>query len=150
MRGPFNSRLTSVFLKRSGVKRTVHGRVFGRISYMSTRAALFFSSEKKELFGLVAFPFFLFIEKSFHVYGRKSLVLVGEAQVYIERTTTLSNYAEQIIKNCHSSRFLFGNFYRSEDRWKGNMAFNPLYAELIIYVILEKLICPRNPQDIHA
>ena len=24
-------------------------------------------SEKKELFGLVAFPFFLFIEKSFHV-----------------------------------------------------------------------------------
>ena len=32
-----------------------------------TRAALFFSSEKKELFGLVAFPFFLFIEKSFHV-----------------------------------------------------------------------------------
>ena len=33
-----------------------------------TRAALFFSSEKKELFGLVAFPFFLFIEKSFHVY----------------------------------------------------------------------------------
>ena len=25
------------------------------------------SSEKKELFGLVAFPFFLFIEKSFHV-----------------------------------------------------------------------------------
>ena len=30
-----------------------------------TRAALF--SEKKELFGLVAFPFFLFIEKSFHV-----------------------------------------------------------------------------------
>ena len=32
-----------------------------------TRAALFFFSEKKELFGLVAFPFFLFIEKSFHV-----------------------------------------------------------------------------------
>ena len=32
-----------------------------------TRAALFFSSEKKELFGLVAFPFFLFIEKSFHM-----------------------------------------------------------------------------------
>ena len=34
-----------------------------------TGAALFssfFSSEKKELFGLVAFPFFLFIEKSFH------------------------------------------------------------------------------------
>ena len=31
-----------------------------------TRAAFFFS-EKKELFGLVAFPFFLFIEKSFHV-----------------------------------------------------------------------------------
>ena len=28
-----------------------------------TRAALFFSLEKKELFGLVAFPFFLFIEK---------------------------------------------------------------------------------------
>ena len=27
----------------------------------------FFFSEKKELFGLVAFPFFLFIEKSFHV-----------------------------------------------------------------------------------
>ena len=26
----------------------------------------FFSSEKKELFGLVAFPFFLFIEKRFH------------------------------------------------------------------------------------
>ena len=25
-----------------------------------------FFSEKKELFGLVAFPFFLFIEKSFH------------------------------------------------------------------------------------
>ena len=38
-----------------------------------TRAALFFrsffSSEKKELFGLVAFPFFLFIEKSFHVHA---------------------------------------------------------------------------------
>ena len=36
-----------------------------------TRAALFcsfFFSEKKELFGLVAFPFFLFIEKSFHVF----------------------------------------------------------------------------------
>ena len=32
-----------------------------------TRAALFSFSEKKELFGLVAFPFFLFIEKSFHV-----------------------------------------------------------------------------------
>ena len=32
-----------------------------------TRAVLFFSSEKKEFFGLVAFPFFLFIEKSFHV-----------------------------------------------------------------------------------
>ena len=32
-----------------------------------TRAAIFFSSEKKELFGLVAFPFFLLIEKSFHV-----------------------------------------------------------------------------------
>ena len=32
-----------------------------------TRAALFFFSEKKELFGLVAFPFFLFIGKSFHV-----------------------------------------------------------------------------------
>ena len=36
-----------------------------------TRAALFsfafFFSEKKELFGLVASPFFLFIEKSFHV-----------------------------------------------------------------------------------
>ena len=32
-----------------------------------TRAALFFFSEKKELFGLVAFPFFLFIENSFHV-----------------------------------------------------------------------------------
>ena len=32
-----------------------------------TRAALFFFSEKKELFGLVAFPFFLIIEKSFHV-----------------------------------------------------------------------------------
>ena len=29
----------------------------------------FFFSEKKELFGLVAFPFFLFIEKSFHVIG---------------------------------------------------------------------------------
>ena len=29
--------------------------------------ALFFFSEKKELFGLVAFPFFLFIENSFHV-----------------------------------------------------------------------------------
>ena len=27
----------------------------------------FFFSEKKELFGLVASPFFLFIEKSFHV-----------------------------------------------------------------------------------
>ena len=37
-----------------------------------TRAALFFSSEKKELFGLVAFPFFLFIEKSFHVEARKA------------------------------------------------------------------------------
>ena len=35
-----------------------------------TRAALFFFSEKKELFGLVAFPFFLFIEKSFHVYSQ--------------------------------------------------------------------------------
>ena len=31
-----------------------------------TQAALFFFSEKKELFGLIAFPFFLFIEKSFH------------------------------------------------------------------------------------
>ena len=30
-----------------------------------TRAALFFSSEKKELFGLVAFPFFLFYRKEF-------------------------------------------------------------------------------------
>ena len=32
-----------------------------------TRAALFFFLEEKELFGLVAFPFFLFIDKSFHV-----------------------------------------------------------------------------------
>ena len=38
-----------------------------------TRAALFFFSEKKELFGLVAFPFFLFIGKSFHV--RRSVFL---------------------------------------------------------------------------
>ena len=37
------------------------------LSTCSCRAALFSSSEKKELFGLVAFPFFLFIEKSFHV-----------------------------------------------------------------------------------
>ena len=29
VRGPFNSRLTSVFLKRSSVKRTVQGRFFG-------------------------------------------------------------------------------------------------------------------------
>ena len=36
-----------------------------------TRAALFFFSEKKELFGLVALPFFLFIglEFSCHVTG---------------------------------------------------------------------------------
>ena len=34
-----------------------------------TRAALFSFRRKKELFGLVAFPFFLFIEKSFHVRG---------------------------------------------------------------------------------
>ena len=32
-----------------------------------TRAALFSFRRKKELFGLVAFPFFLFIEKSFHM-----------------------------------------------------------------------------------
>ena len=31
----------------------------------------FFFSEKKELFGLVAFPFFLFIEKSFHVLEKE-------------------------------------------------------------------------------
>ena len=33
-----------------------------------TRAALFSFRRKKELFGLVAFPFFLFIEKSFSWY----------------------------------------------------------------------------------
>ena len=37
-----------------------------------TRAALFSFRRKKELFGLVAFPFFLFIEKSFHVRRKKS------------------------------------------------------------------------------
>ena len=37
-----------------------------------TRAALF--SPKKELFGLVAFPFFLFIEKSFSCTRSKRLV----------------------------------------------------------------------------
>ena len=29
VQSPFNRRMTSVFLKRSGVKRTVHGRFFG-------------------------------------------------------------------------------------------------------------------------
>ena len=36
----------------------------------------FFSSEKKELFGLVAFPFFLFIEKSFHG-------IMGQNRIYL-------------------------------------------------------------------
>ena len=35
--------------------------------FESHPSSSFFFSEKKELFGLVAFPFFLFIEKSFHV-----------------------------------------------------------------------------------
>ena len=35
--------------------------------FESHPSSYFFFSEKKELFGLVAFPFFLFIEKSFHV-----------------------------------------------------------------------------------
>ena len=34
--------------------------------FESHPSSSFFFSEKKELFGLVAFPFFLFIEKSFH------------------------------------------------------------------------------------
>ena len=35
--------------------------------FESHPSSSFFFSDKKELFGLVAFPFFLFIEKSFHV-----------------------------------------------------------------------------------
>ena len=35
--------------------------------FESHPSSSFFFSEKKELFGLVASPFFLFIEKSFHV-----------------------------------------------------------------------------------
>ena len=46
-----------------------------------TRAALFFSSEKKELFGLVAFPFFLFIEKSFHAQAVTYIVI--HVQLYL-------------------------------------------------------------------
>ena len=37
------------------------------IFHFSHPSSSFFFSEKKELFGLVASPFFLFIEKSFHV-----------------------------------------------------------------------------------
>ena len=36
--------------------------------FESHPSSSFFFSEKKELFGLVASPFFLFIEKSFHVH----------------------------------------------------------------------------------
>ena len=36
--------------------------------FESHPSSSFFFSEKKELFGLVAFTFFLFIEKSFHAY----------------------------------------------------------------------------------
>ena len=37
--------------------------------FESIPSSSFFFSEKKELFGLVAFPFFLFIEKSVHVHA---------------------------------------------------------------------------------
>ena len=54
-----------------------------------TRAALFLSSEKKELFGLVAFPFFLFIEKSFHVYSMPYYTYGSTANFLFLGTTAL-------------------------------------------------------------
>ena len=44
---PFESRLTSVLLKRSGVKRTVHGRVFWRILYFKNGE--YFKNTKEEM-----------------------------------------------------------------------------------------------------
>ena len=68
--------------------------------FESHPSSSFFFSEKKELFGLVAFPFFLFIEKSFHVCKKRYVLLLKHKIVlYI----AVANY-----KNGNSYKGLIG------------------------------------------
>ena len=79
--------------------------------FESHPSSSFFFSEKKELFGLVASPFFLFIEKSFHVLSECSAYSSTRGSFMKKLQELLEDDYEEFesLENVEKSSYVLGS-----------------------------------------